>query len=126
MHWRSDAPDGIRGGTDGHAIWMPTDLLQVERRCVLAHELEHIARGHETCQDARTEREVRHHAARFLLPDPVMIGDALAWAAGDIEEAADALWVTPDTLAARLDYGLLSCSELEVMRERVAAVERGA
>lgn len=40
--WQSVWPVRLRGATDGERIWLRSDLSQVEARCVLARELEHI------------------------------------------------------------------------------------
>lgn len=126
LSWRSDLPDYLRGATDGETIWLRPDMSQVERRCVLAHELEHIRRGHKGCQSEAAERVVRHHAARFLLPDPRVVADALVWSAGRAAEAAEVLWVTQSTLEARLDEAHLHPAERALIAARVGSLERGA
>lgn len=123
LSWRDDLPDYLQGATDGERIWMRSDLLQVERPCVLAHELEHVRRRHRTCQPESVERVVRHYAARFLLPDHRLIGDALAWSRGHVGEAADVLWVTTDVLYDRLDAHHLHPAERAIIAARVAAVD---
>lgn len=122
LHWRSDLPDYLRGATNGAHIWMRSDMSQVERRCVLAHELEHIRRGHNSCRSDHDERAVSHGAARFLLPSPHVVADALAWSAGHVAEAADVLWVTERTLSARLDAKHLHPAEVAIIAERVSAL----
>lgn len=115
---------GPWGLSDGEQrIWMDKDLLQVERRCTLAHELEHIRRGHHGCQDSRTEAAVTAAAARWLLPDPRAVADALVWADGDLALAADHLWVDEPTLQARLDRRHLHPAEVAVMRARFDQIE---
>lgn len=126
VHWRSDMPDYLRGATDGKHIWMRSDMHQVERRCVLAHELEHIRRGHSTTQPPSVEAAVEHHAARWLLPDIRVVADALVWAAGEEHEAADVLWVTPKALRARLDPKHLHPAEKAVIADRFAQLESWA
>lgn len=126
LHWRDDLPDYLRGLTDGERIWMRSDLTQVERRCVLAHELEHRERGHVGCQPGAVESAVQAAAARYLLPWPRLVGDALVWAAGDVEEAADVLWVTPRVLRHRLDARHLHPAERAIIVERVNRLEVGA
>ena len=103
VHWRELHP-GVWGATDGHSrIWLDNRLGQVERRCTLAHELEHIRRGHRGCQPPAVEASVNAAAARRLIPDPHTLADALAWARGDLAAAAEELWVDEPTLAARLE-----------------------
>lgn len=91
------------GATDGTRIYLDNRLLQVERRCTLAHELEHIRRGHTGCQSSAVERTVEAAAARWLLPDPRDVADALVSSGMDLHLAADHVWVDVDTLTARLD-----------------------
>jgi len=112
---------GRWGESAGHLIWLDRHLGQVERRCTLAHELEHVRRGDLGCQPEAVEARVRHAAARFLLPDSRDVADALVWARGDLEEAADHLWVDEPTLRARLDERLLDCAEAAFIGGRVAA-----
>lgn len=59
---------------------------------------------------------MRAEAARWLLPDIVVVGDALAWATS-LDEAADELWVDRRTLQARLDH--LHPSERHYLRRRL-------
>src|SRR6478609_4396524 len=88
LHWRTDLPENVLGATDGQRIWMRAGLSQVQSRCVLAHELEHVKRGHNGCQPDAVESVVRHHAARYLLPDVRDVADALVWAGGHSKECA--------------------------------------
>ena len=101
VHWRTLAAP-MSGCTDGERVWLHDGLSQVERRCVLAHELEHVRRGHHEAQPAAVEREVRRAVARYLLPDLAAVAGALAWA-HDRVEAAEELWVTEAVLQDRLD-----------------------
>lgn len=101
VFWRDDLGDGVHGLTDGENMWFATGRTQVQRRCAAAHELAHVRRGHGTCQTGTVERSIRSETARYLLPDIRAIGDAMAWAT-TADEAADALWVTPDVLADRI------------------------
>lgn len=119
-------PAYLRGATNGTHIWMRSDMAQVERRCVLAHELEHVRRGHTCGQPPDVERSVDHHSARWLLPNPHVVADALVWAGGDLHEAADVLWVTGKTLQARLDARHLHPAERRIIKERLEAVETWA
>lgn len=126
VHWRSDLPPSLNGATRGDRIWLRSGLTQVERRCVLAHELEHRRRGHDGCQPVAVEREVQHGAACYLLPSPHLVGEALVWAALRLDEAADALWVTERMLRARLDPRHLPAADRAVIAARVAAAHLAA
>lgn len=127
VSWRADLPGYLRGATDGvDRIWLRSDLHQVERRCVLAHELEHLRARHHGCQPGDVEKRVRARTARHLLPDPRVIADALVWAAGDIAEAADVLWVTERVLRDRLDVRHLHPAERAIIVARISALEVGA
>lgn len=126
LSWRDDLPPYLRGASDGRRIWMRSDLTQVERRCTLAHELEHVRAGHRDCQPEAVERQIRNRAARFLLPDPHVIAEALVWASGDVAEAADVLWVTSGTLRHRLDERHLHPAERAVIVARLSRLEEGA
>ena len=117
----ADLHPGTWGATDGtDRIWLDRRLLQVERRCTLAHELEHIRRGHHGCQEPAVERAVAAAAARYLLPDPRAIARALVWARGHVVVAADELWVDEDTLRARLDVRHLHPAERVLIEQLVA------
>lgn len=80
--------------------------LQVERRCVLAHELGHATMGHLPCQeeraDDRQEAAVEQWAARQLIELPAL-AEALKWS-DDPAEVADELWVTVELLHVRLSH----------------------
>lgn len=121
VHWTADLPSGVRGVTDGERIWMDSRQLQAERRCTLAHELEHINRGHAGCVDVREEEDVRRAAARRLISIEGLLHVA-AWTE-NFEEAADELWVDLDTLYARLDA--VTDEERRLLLEQHEAVERG-
>lgn len=94
-------PDGVMGVTDGETIWLRRGLSQRERRCTIAHELEHIDRGLVTRCDSRLERELHAAVARQLIPIENLL-DVVAWT-DSFQEAAEELWVDVDTLMARLD-----------------------
>lgn len=124
VSWRSDLPHTVHAVTNGHnIIWMAKNLLQVERRCALQHELVHIELGHTCHQDNNIESQVRRITARRLIPSRMLFG---AWkAALSVEEWADALWVTSPVLEDRLD-GLTADEELTARQLIEDARERGA
>jgi hypothetical protein len=93
---------GVWGLSTGGRIWITTGLSQAERRCTLAHELEHQRRGHEGCQPPAVEAEVSQAAARRLIPFDALL-DALRWAR-NLHELADELWVDEDTVRVRLEH----------------------
>ena len=96
-------PDGIRGATNGtSAIWMEPDLLQVERRCTLAHELAHVDLGHTTRPSVAEESAAKRLTARRLIDWDGLV-DAFRWS-DSVQEAADELWVTVDVLEDRLHF----------------------
>lgn len=124
VSWRSDLPHTVHAVTNGHnIIWMAKNLLQVERRCALQHELVHIELGHTCHQNDHIESQVRRITARRLIPTRMLFG---AWKeALSVEEWADALWVTPPVLEDRLD-GLTADEELTARQLIEDARERGA
>jgi len=108
---------GVRELPAGDAWWSPAHevilmrpgLLQVERRCALAHELGHRELGHAgQCaeygdadrQARRVEGNADGWAARKLIgfDDLVRVG---RWTGSHVE-AADELWVTPRILEVRM------------------------
>lgn len=105
LRWTHQLPAGIMDYTDHETseVVMLNGLTQAERRCTIAHEMQHVVRGPVLPHMVeREEREVDKIAARLLLPDIQAVGEALAWAQRDIVEAAEELWVDVDTLRARL------------------------
>lgn len=122
--------DGAAARTDGVNIWLNEDLNEVEERCAVAHEMEHISRGHRTCQPEFVEMEVRYATAIRLLP--VMDGCP---ALDDLADTARALGVTRRVLMDRavtltrarsISAGCFSClkcpSQAARMREHVTEV----
>lgn len=83
----------------------------MQRRCILAHELEHLDRG-APCETLRAsiERRVLNAAARYLLPDLDLLADTLA--VYDWHRSTDELWVTFPVLVDRLK----NLTEKEVQR----------
>ncbi len=69
IHWTDGLPVCVRALTDGRRrIWMDQTMMWFEARSTLAHELEHIARGHTSAQPASEERRVRAATANRLVP----------------------------------------------------------
>lgn len=121
VDWRDDLPDGMRGATNGHdIIWMDKKLIQVERRCTIAHEMVHIEQGHEYCQPPKVERQVRAVTARRLIRFEDFV-DVSRWAlsAGD---AADCLWVTEQVLTDYIE-ALTEAERVIAWTARVRAFE---
>lgn len=112
VHFAELAP-GVWGMSAGHAIWLDYRLLQTERRCTLAHELEHIRQGHRGCQPPAVEVHVHKAVARRLIPFDKLI-EAYRWAR-NLHELADELWVDEDTVKTRLAH--LHPSERTKLRE---------
>lgn len=100
-------PDGHLGEWDiaTRTVWIRPGLTQVQRRCVLAHELEHARTGDRPIEDpvldARRERQVEEAAARRLITIDALI-DGLQWCRDERELAAH-LWVDRTAIRARLD-----------------------
>lgn len=110
---------GVWGYTRGNRITLDQTMLQDERRCTLAHELEHYRRGHNGCQPPAVEAEVHQAVARRLIPFDQLF-EALRWAR-NVHELADELWVDEDTVTTRLQH--LHPSErtkIEALREELA------
>lgn len=123
LHWSHDLPEDQMGEVDFNAqtVTLAHGLTQAERRCTIAHETQHIIRGPvlEHLQD-REEIAADRLAARLLMPDVRVIGEAMAWA-HNLSEAADELWVDEPMLRARL--GGLHPSERGYLRSRLAELE---
>lgn len=100
-------PGELQGRTDwaSHTITLDPCLLQQERRCVIAHELEHISRGpvlDDPVLAAREDMHVEVAAAGLLIDLPRLIR-AAQWSQLPDEMAEDC-WVDLPTLQARLDH----------------------
>lgn len=105
--------DGPLGVTDGQVITLTTGMLQVERRCVLMHELVHVERGIPHGHDPREESAVEREVARHLIGVDAL-ADALAWSR-DVYEVADLLWVMPHLVRVRVE-GLHPSERHELQR----------
>lgn len=77
----------------------------------MIHECFHVALGHTGCVSGAEEARVRWRAAQYLLPDLRAVLRALVCCAGDLEAAAEELWVDRATVAARLDPRYLHPAE---------------
>lgn len=98
---------GLKGDTKfaDAVITIRRDLTQAQRRSAVLHECLHAERGPVPMGlEPKEEVRVRKLAAHLLLPNIRTIADAMAWAQGDVEAAADELWVDPSVLQDRLDY----------------------
>lgn len=119
-------PADLLGVTDfrTRTVILDERLLQAERRCTLAHELEHIRRGRVPADPVlavREEAAIDRTVARKLIGISEL-GDALAWASGPAE-AAEELWVDEATLSARLRH--LCPAEVRHLRQRLERVPAG-
>lgn len=79
---------------DDKTVTLDRRLLQAERRCTIAHEIEHIRRGPvptDPVLAAREEEQIDTAVARKLI-SLERLGEALAWSA-NMQEAAAELWV---------------------------------
>lgn len=100
LHWHDGGPAGWTH-FESATISLRRGMTQVERRCTLTHELEHIERGPAVRGYADDEeRAVRENAARRLISFPRLV-DAMLWS-GDEYELADELWVDVGTVRDRL------------------------
>jgi hypothetical protein len=119
LRW-AELPPGVMG-TTCHAtriVTLALGMSQAERRCTIAHETEHIERGPVPPHQAPTEELlIDRKVARLLIPSTSELVDALAWAGGHLESAADALWVDDYLLQVRL--GALTASELTYVGRRL-------
>lgn len=117
-------PDGFDGLTDfrRRTIWIDQHLGRAARRSTLAHELEHVRRGHDGECCTAVEVDVEQTAARNLIPLE-RLGDVLMWT-HLLDEAAEELDVDTAALAVRL--GHLHPAERTYLRERRARREETA
>jgi hypothetical protein len=104
LRW-AELPPGVMGETchRTRTVTLALGMSQAERRCTIAHETEHILRGPVLPHESRREELlIDHTVARLLVPDVHELVDALSWARGHLESAADALWVDDYLLQVRL------------------------
>lgn len=106
--WRlawADLPAGTYGLTDHRrkVITLQRGMTYEERRCTIAHEVEHARRGpvpaHRVMQE---ELLIDRKVSRLLLPSMRVVCDELMRHAGDYEDAATDLAVDVLMLEVRL------------------------
>lgn len=98
---------GLMGETDfaRQTISLRRGMTWAERRCTVLHECLHVERGPVPLGLVdKEELQVAKRTARLLLPSVRVIGDAFAWAQGDVEAAAHELGVDEDTLRIRMRH----------------------
>jgi hypothetical protein len=107
------------GATDAtrRVIYMLPGLLQVQRRTVLDHELEHAEAGDVGCQHPTRELAIAKASARRMIPIKQLL-TAAAWA-HNIEELADECWVDVDLMRFRIQN--LHPAEERALRQVIAA-----
>lgn len=111
---------------DSKTIWLANGQTRAERRCTLAHELEHISRGDENVTAVssvlatRQEIAASMRAARRLIPIEDLIG-VLLWSKNE-QELAEELNVDEDTMRIRLLT--LTPAEHALIDERLCEAER--
>lgn len=122
--WRDDLPRDMYGFTRwaDQTIHMRAGMTFEERRCTIAHEVQHVLRGLGSgCDVVAEEAIVDRRVSRLLIPSADDLADALAWANGRYEEAARELWVDPWTLEVRLST--LRASEQALVDARLGEIE---
>lgn len=120
-HW-AHLPGTLQSATDGvKHVWFEVKTLQVERRCNARHELEHVLAGHQGCVPGFVEDRIRWKAAKWLVPNPHVVADALIGAGGELFAAADHLWLDLPTLKARLDHRFMHPAERAIIQRKVSA-----
>jgi hypothetical protein len=104
LRW-AELPDGVMGRTchRTRTVTLALGMSQAERRCTIAHETAHIERGPVAARQVlREELAIDRQVARLLIPSAHELVDAMTWAGGHLESAADALWVDDYLLSVRL------------------------
>lgn len=137
-----EEPDGVvfgqRALPSGKAWWVPSErvivmrpgLLQVERRCALAHELGHRELGHagqceyeDAGRQAGRDEAAADQWAAHLLVTLEALADVLVWT-DDRDEAAEELWVTRRLLDVRLEQAARHPAERAYVARRLQVVVR--
>jgi hypothetical protein len=118
-------PDGVAARTDGVDIWVDDRLNDVQRKCAIEHELEHIAQGHSTLQTEAVEMSVRYTVAKRLIPDGTVpcVGKTLAQKARNLGVTRQVLMDRAATLSdAEAELaGCLDCRLCPVIAARFPA-----
>lgn len=100
-------PGELLGFTDfaTKTITVDSRVLQAERRCTIAHELEHVRHGPTPADPVLAAREelAIDKAVAWRLIELKALGEALAWMQ-NLDEAAEELWVDKATLLTRLRH----------------------
>lgn len=124
----ADLPDELGWwDPDRRVITLDKSQGQAERRCTLAHELEHAKRGDEDVSHVSPILAVRQEiaaavrAARRLIPLAALV-TALLWSQ-DERELAEELHVDEDTVRIRLLT--LSTTEHAIIDKRLWMTEQG-
>ena len=120
--------DGVAARTDGVDIWVDDRLNEVQERCAVEHEMEHIRRGHSTLQPEAVEMSVRYAVAKKLLPataakcNPEL--KSLAAVAKDLGVTRQVLMDRAATLTDNqaLAAGCLACHKCPAIAARYADV----
>lgn len=118
--WWTELAGTRQSVTDGDRnVWFDRKALQVERRCNSRHEQEHILARHTGCVSGTEEARVRWRAAQWLCPNPRHVADALVGSQGDLDAAADHLWLDLPTMRARLDLRFMHPAERALIQRIV-------
>jgi hypothetical protein len=127
MVFRVRMPDGVAGRTDGVDIWIDDRLNEIQAKCAIEHELEHIRRGHGTLQPEAVEMSVRYEVAKRLLPLEEIVGvckenRSLAMIAKDLGVTRQVLMDRAATLTDNqaITAGCMSCLKCPAIQARYA------
>lgn len=125
--------DGVASLTDGVSIWVDDRLNEVQERCAVEHELEHVARGQGSAQTEPVEMSVRYAVACRLLPFESMqrgchMGGTLAAIARELRVTRQVLMDRAATLDDQqsAELGCRECQACPVMAARYTQHPAGA
>jgi hypothetical protein len=125
--YRVRMPDGVAAKTDGKDIWIDDRLNEVQEKCAIAHEEEHIRRGQGSVQVEAEEMSVRYKVAMDLLPLEVIVGvckngKSLAGIARELQVTRQVLMDRAATLTDEqaVAAGCLECRLCPVIAARFA------